>query len=62
MKIELAVLLNSSTIELTFLQPIARFALELECFIHDRATPTENEKLQCKGVAMHAYSVSIYYA
>ena len=64
MKFELAVLLNSSTIELTYLQvrPIARFALELEHFVHDCASPTENEKLRSKGVAMHTYSISVYYA
>ena len=32
-------------------------ALCLDC-----ATPTMNEKLQSEGVAMHAYSVSVYYA
>ena len=44
------------------LRPIARFALELERFVCDRATPTMNEKLRSEGVAMHAYSVSVYYA
>ena len=44
------------------LRQIAGFALELERLIYDRATPTENEKLQSKGVAMHVYSVSVYYA
>ena len=43
------------------LTPIARFALELERFVCDHATPTKNEKLWPKGVAMYAYSVSIYY-
>ena len=44
------------------LRPIAHFAWELACFGHDRATPTIIEKLRSKGVAMHAYSVSVYYA
>ena len=44
------------------LRPIARFALELERFVHDRATSIENEKLLSEGVAMYAYSVSVYYA
>ena len=39
------------------LRPIARFASELKGFVHDHATPTENES---KGIAMHAYSVSVY--
>ena len=30
-------------------------------FVCDRATLTENEKLQSKGIAMHAYGVSICY-
>ena len=28
----------------------------------DRATPTIIEKLRSKGIAMHAYGVSAYYA
>ena len=43
------------------LRPIAHFALELERFVYDRATPTINEKLGSKGVAMYAYSTSVYY-
>ena len=61
MKFELAVLLNRAN-RPTSLRPIARFALELERFVHDHATPTENEKLRSKGVAMHTYGVSVYYA
>ena len=37
------------------------FALELEHFVYNHATPTINEKLQPKGVAMYAYSISILY-
>ena len=44
------------------LRPIARFALELERFVHDRDTSIENEKLRFEGVAMYAYGVSVYYA
>ena len=39
-----------------------RFALEIARFVCDRATTIENKKLRSKGVAMHAYSVSAYYA
>ena len=44
------------------LRLIVHFTLELEGFVCDPATPTTNEKLRSKGVAMHAYSVSVYYA
>ena len=44
------------------LRPIARFVVEIEHFVCDRATPPIIEKLQLKGVAMHAYGVSAYYA
>ena len=47
MKFELAVILNSSTIELTYLpslKPIACFALELEYFVHNCATLTKKKK------------------
>ena len=44
------------------LRPIARFALELERFVHDRDTSIENEKLRFEGVDMYAYGVSVYYA
>ena len=40
---------------------IACFALEIARFACDHATTIENEKLWSKGVAMYAYSVSIYY-
>ena len=55
MKLELAVLLNSSNLPPS-LRLIMRFILELQCFVHDHATHTGNEKLWSKGVAMHAYS------
>ena len=61
MKFELAVLLNGANLPPS-LRPIAHFTLELERFVHDCATPTENEKLLSKGVAMHTYSVYVYYA
>ena len=51
-KIEFDVSLISSTLELT---QIARF-------VCDRATAIRNEKLRSKGVAMHAYGVSVYHA
>ena len=53
-------ILISYTLELTYLQVC--FALELERFVCDRVTPTMNEKLRSKGIAMHTYSVSVYYA
>ena len=40
---------------------ITCFAMELQHFVCDRATPPTIEKLRCKGVAMHAYGVSVYY-
>ena len=43
-------------------RPIAHSILELECFVHGRATTTDNKKLRSKAVVMHAYSVSVYYA
>ena len=43
-------------------RPIARFVVEIQHFICDRATLPIIEKLQSKGVAMHAYGVSAYYA
>ena len=36
------------------------FVVEIERFVCDRATPPIIEKLQSKGVAMHAYGVSTY--
>ena len=41
---------------------IARFAMELQSFVCDRATPPKIDELRSKGVAMHAYGVSVYYA
>ena len=38
------------------------FVVEIQCFVCDRATPPIIEKLPSKGVAMHAYGVSAYYA
>ncbi len=40
---------------------ITRFALELERFVHYRATTIENEKLRSEGVVMYAYIVSVYW-
>ena len=42
-------------------RPITRSTLELEHFVCDRTTTIENEKLRSKGVAMHVYSISVYY-
>ena len=36
-------------------------AVEIQRFVCDRATPPI-EKLWCKGVAMHVYGISAYYA
>ena len=44
------------------LRPIARFVVEIQRFVCDRATPPIIEKLRSKGVAMHAEGVSAYYA
>ena len=35
--------------------------MELERFVCDRATPPIIEKLRSKDIAMHAYSISVYY-
>ena len=44
------------------LRPITHFAMELERFVCDCATPPTIEKLRFEGVAMYAYGVSVYYA
>ena len=44
------------------LRPIVRFVVEIQRFVCDHATPPIIEKLWSKGVAMHAYGVSAYYA
>ena len=51
-------------IELTCvsLRPVARFVVKIQQFVCDHATPSIIEKLRSKGVAMHAYGVSAYYA
>ena len=41
---------------------IACFAVELQRFVCNHATPPTIEKLRSKGIAMHAYGVSVYYA
>ena len=64
-KIDFDAWLISSTIELTRVQvlpPIVRFVVEIQRFVCNRATPPIIEKLRSKGVAMHAYGVSAYYA
>ena len=43
------------------LRPIARFIVEVQCFVCDRATPPIIDTSQSEGVAMHAYGVSVYY-
>ena len=42
-------------------RPNARFVVEIQRFVCDRAIPPLIEKLRSKGVAMHAYGVSAYY-
>ena len=44
------------------LRPFAHFVVEIEHFVCDHATPPTIEKLRSKGVAMHGYGVSAYYA
>ena len=39
------------------LRPIARFALELEHFVYNHATPTVNKKLWPKGVTIYMAAV-----
>ena len=41
---------------------ITRFVVEIQRFVCNRAIPPIIEKLRFKGVAMHAYGVSAYYA
>ena len=63
--IKFDVWLISFTIELTRVQvfrPIVCFVVEMQRFVCDRATPPIIEKLCFKGVVMHAYGVSAYYA
>ena len=48
--------MNSSTIELS--DRTLRFGARA----HNRAMPAEIEKLRSKGVAIHVYSISVYYA
>ena len=43
-------------------RPIARFAVVLFSFVCDHATPPIIKKLWSKGIAMHVYGVSVYYA
>ena len=42
------------------LRQIACFTEELQRFVCDRATSPIIERLRSKGVAMHAYGVSVY--
>ena len=42
--------------------PTMRFIAEIQRFVCDHTTPPIIEKLRSKGVAMHAYGVSTYYA
>ena len=43
-------------------RPTVCFVVEIQRFVCNRATPPIIEKLRSKGVAMHAYGVSAYYA
>ena len=40
---------------------IVHFAVELQRFVCDRATPPIIKKLLSEGVAMHTYAISVYY-
>ena len=65
LKIEFDVWLISSTIianPRSSFRPIVHFVVEIQRFVCDCATPLIIEKLRSKGVAMHAYGVSAYYA
>ena len=42
-------------------RPIVCFAVELQRFLCNRATPPTIEKLRSESVAMHAYGISVYY-
>ena len=42
-------------------RPIVRFLLEIQRFVYDCAPPIKIETLRPKGVAKHAYGVSIHY-
>jgi hypothetical protein len=50
-------MINKLYIELSF-RPIARFTVELQCFVCDHATPPI---IESKGIAMHAYGIYVYY-
>ena len=43
-------------------RPTVRFVMEIQRFVCDCTTPPIIEKLRSKGVAMHVYGVSAYYA
>ncbi len=42
-------------------RPIARFTVELQRFVCDRATPPIIEKLRPEGIAMQPYGISVHY-
>ena len=42
-------------------RPITHFTIELQHLVCDRAIPPVIEKLLSKGVAIHAYGISVYY-
>ena len=42
--------------------PIACFVVEIHRFVCDYPTPPIIKKLRSKGVAMHTYGISAYYA
>ena len=54
-------LYHRANLRSTFRQSV-RFVVEIQCFVCDRASPSIIKKLQSKGVAMHVYGVSPYYA
>ena len=44
------------------LRPIARFVVEMQRIVCDCAIPPKIKKLWSKGIAMHVYGISAYYA
>ena len=43
-------------------RPAVRFVMEIQRFVCNRATPPIIKKLRSKGVVMHMYGISAYYA
>ena len=60
-EVEFYVWLIISTIELSFRLTV-HFVVKIQRFVCDRTTPLIKKKLRSKGIAMHAYGISAYYA